>query len=45
MREENTMSTPYARGGRSLAAGFLALSLLVSAVGAAFLLTSWSRSG
>lgn len=39
MREENTMSTPYARGGRSLAAGFLALSLLVSAVGAAFLLT------
>jgi len=38
MREENTMSTPCARGGRSLAAGFLALSLMVSAFGAAFLL-------
>src|SRR4028118_988057 len=37
MREENIMSTPYARG-RSLAAGFLALSLLVSAFSAAFLL-------
>lgn len=38
MREANTMSTPCARGGRSLAAGFLALSLLASAFSAAFLL-------
>lgn len=38
MREESTMSTPCARGGRSLAAGVLALSLLVSAFSAAFLL-------
>lgn len=38
MREANIMSTPCARGGRSLAAGFLALSLLASAFGAAFLL-------
>jgi len=31
------MKTPCARGGRSLAAGFLALSLLVSAFSATFL--------
>jgi hypothetical protein len=31
------MSTPFARGGRSLAAGFLALSLLFSAFSATFL--------
>ena len=37
MREENTMSTPYARGGRSLAAGFLALSMIAAAFSAAFL--------
>lgn len=37
MREVITMSTPYTRGGRSLAAGFLVLSLLVSAFSAAVL--------
>ena len=38
MREVRTMFTPCARSSRSLAAGFLALSLLVSAFSATFLL-------